>query len=129
MIKQAIYTLLKNDAAVAALVVARIYPSHLPQNCTLPAISFTRISGAEQTTHSGPNGFAEQVFQIDCWAETPLAAETLGAAVSDLLNGYTGTVGTTQITNVELLNTTDMDDVAIGDYRTSLDFSFEFSES
>jgi hypothetical protein len=45
--EKAIFTLLAADAGVAAQVGARIYPSRIPQNTTMPALVYEFISGQE----------------------------------------------------------------------------------
>lgn len=45
--RKAIYALLAADSAVAALASTRIYPTVLPQDKTVPALVYQRISGVE----------------------------------------------------------------------------------
>lgn len=45
--EKVIFSLLNNDAGIAAAVGARVYPSSLPQNTTMPAIAYQYVSGTE----------------------------------------------------------------------------------
>jgi Protein of unknown function (DUF3168) len=45
--EKATYTLLSNDAGVAALIAGRIYPGRLPQNTTMPALSYELVSSVD----------------------------------------------------------------------------------
>ena len=91
-IKAAIFSILSNDAGVAALVTARIYPAQAPQRVTAPFITYRRISGPRDHTLSGPTGLTRPRFEFSCWATTDDGAEALAAAVRAALANYSGTV-------------------------------------
>lgn len=48
-----IYTALTGNATIAAVVNSRIYPLVIPQNPTLPAITYQRVSGQHINTLDG----------------------------------------------------------------------------
>jgi hypothetical protein len=81
---------LLGDAAIAALVVARIYPLRLPQKTVLPAIVLTRISTVRYGHLRGNEALARPRYQVDAWATTHDAATELGGLVRQRLNGYAG---------------------------------------
>lgn len=86
-------TIILGDPAVAALVGTRVYPKILPQSPTLPAITYQRISRVSVADHlTGAGSLGRPRVQVDAWASTDAAAETLGAAVKARLNGFKGTV-------------------------------------
>lgn len=87
-------TILLSDPTVSGLVgAARIYPKILPQNPTLPAITYQRISRVAVADHLTAAGtLGRPRVQVDVWAATDAAAETLGAAVKNRLNGFRGSV-------------------------------------
>lgn len=60
-------------------VDARVYAGGLPADATLPAVVLHRVSG----TFDGPIDVG--VYQVDCWAATGPAAETLAYEVASLL--------------------------------------------
>ena len=68
-------------AATQALVGARIYPTLLPQDPTLPAITYQRIVTGRIRHLGGLSGLAQPRFQFNCWATTPEGARAVAAAV------------------------------------------------
>ncbi len=81
---------LLGDAAIAAVVVARVYPLRLPQRTVLPAIVLTKISGVRYGHLRGNDALARPRYQVDSWAATHDAATALGALCRQRLNGYAG---------------------------------------
>lgn len=77
---------LKAHLAAASDIVAavsdRIFPAVIPQGQAVPAITFQAISGTPQTDLSGDDGqLINYRMQINCWAESYLAAKALAEAV------------------------------------------------
>lgn len=91
-IEEGIYALLTTNVAVAAIVGTRVYPKALPQDVTLPAITYDLITPQDMTSHSGMDGTAFPHYQITGWAETPDAVRDLMKAVRICMNGYKGTI-------------------------------------
>jgi hypothetical protein len=79
------------------LAGGRVHAMKLPQDPTLPALVFIRVSTMPTYSHSGFSNFTEARFQISCWAATYMAARQLAAQVRTALDGYSGAMGTTQI--------------------------------
>lgn len=71
--------------AIAALIGTRFYPVRLPQDPTLPAITYQTIAGGEGTTHEGASGLARTRVQFDCWASTKGQVLALAKALRDAL--------------------------------------------
>lgn len=88
----ALRRILLDDAAVAALVGARIYRSVLPQKPVVPAVSYFEVSGQGDHHNAGPSGLAAPRVQISCWGETADDAAALGLKVKAALDGYRGEV-------------------------------------
>ena len=86
-------TVLLGDSGISALVGTRLYPDLLPQNPTLPALTYTQVSGIRETNLDGPMDLVERRIQIDGWTETALSRETLAEAVRLALNGFQGPLG------------------------------------
>ena len=110
-----LYTLLSGDASVSALVVARIYPVVLPQSVTLPAITYSRISGGQVNSLSGYSGLEQPRIQVDAWATTHVVVKELRDAVHAAMNGAT-TFRALLESDMDLYE----DDTKI--YRISMDF-------
>jgi hypothetical protein len=92
-IRPALRTLLLADAGIAALVVARVYPTVLPQGQKLASIVYTRISGQTDYKMEGASGYVASRMQIAAWAPTVDAASALANKVKDCLSGFSGAVG------------------------------------
>jgi hypothetical protein len=82
---------LLGNAAVVALVIARVYPMQLPEIPTLPAITYQRVATPDRalTTTSDSKLFKAR-FLINCWAATYTGARALGAAAVTALSRYQG---------------------------------------
>lgn len=80
---------------VRAIIGTRAYPEVLPQAPSYPAIRYQRIDTQRaqyRMMDTGRSAYAKPRFQIDCYATTPAAAQTLGDAVIQVLSGFAGIV-------------------------------------
>lgn len=97
-LRPGLFVFLRDDVAIGPLVtatgVARIYPVRLPQGIKLTSIVYTRVSGQGDYVMTGPSGYARPRYQINSWAPTIDAAAALSNLIKDLLDGFTGTIGT-----------------------------------
>ena len=117
-IEETLVTYLKTHAGLAGLVAARIYPLQLPQSPTLPALVYTRVSGARTHTQSWTPVIARPRIQFDCWAATYSGAKALAAQLRAALDGYHATAdtwGSRQDNDIDILD----DDT--GRYRVVVD--------
>jgi len=122
MIHKAVYYKLKNDAPIAALVGARIYPERAIQNGTMPYIVFSRITSSPRLLHhTGVVPGVESTFQIDCWSKTPQQALTISEAVVNAINGWKGTVENVKIYYARIIGQSDAYDFETGDYAVPVD--------
>lgn len=105
---EALYAHLTNDAAVAALVGARIYPGVAPADASLPRITYNQIGGQHPQEASGVAGRRRVILQINSWAASDNAAGALSEKVRLALAGLQGTLGsggsTLMIAETTLLN-------------------------
>ena len=130
----AVYTLLKNAAAVSTLVGARIYPLAAPQNPTYPLITYQRISGPRWTTMDGPTGMAQPRIQVDAFATTYAGAKALATAIRTTLDGHRGTVtvtgGTVRVGGIRLETDQDLYEADVNPklYRVQMDFMVTHDE-
>lgn len=74
-------TYLLANAGVKALIAARMYPSALPQQPTLPAVVYQQISGTHCQSLGGVLTAGSRRIQLDAYAATRLAADGLMAAI------------------------------------------------
>lgn len=81
-----------NHPALAAVQASRFYPIQLPQRGTLPASTYTIVSNVPGYSHDGMSYETPRV-QIDCYAETYLAAHALSDAYLAALAGWHAAFG------------------------------------
>lgn len=86
-IEASLYSHLKDDPDVGAIVVTRIYPGRLPQNPTYPAITYRRHRSPRINHVLGASAVKNSVFELVCYAKTYAAMRALVIAVEDALNG------------------------------------------
>lgn len=95
MIEEALYSQLTGNAGVTAIAGTRVYPAMLPQNVTLPAISYVRVDTVSVQSHSGNSGLARARFQISAWASTFTVARNLAEKIRLALESFRGSFGGT----------------------------------
>lgn len=87
MIGADIFSLLRANSAVVALVGDRIYPLVRPQGSALPAIVFTVVDDLPVNSLGGAtSGLVDALVQFDCYAKTYVSAHAVAKAVSDMLS-------------------------------------------
>jgi len=68
-------------SALAAQIGTRMYPLQLPQEPTLPALTYFQVDDPPEYAHEGQAGIHHPRWQFDVWASTYLKAKQ----VADLL--------------------------------------------
>lgn len=127
-IEAALYAHLAADAGLAAVVSTRIYPMQLPQQPTLPALTYQRISTLP-TQHRG-NAIAlhrRVRMQIDCWAADYDTTLTVRAAVLAAMNSLAQDSGP-RIDVAQLAEDRDVIDPLTARWRASIDFFIWYEE-
>ena len=85
--------LLTGDAALIALVGARIHWGRQPEIQRVhPYITLTIVSEPQGHTLDGPDGVSGTLVQADAWGESYTSALAAAQAVRARLAGYRGTV-------------------------------------
>jgi hypothetical protein len=114
----AVRAVLLADATVAALVGDRIYPKTLPQDVTLPAITYQRISTIGDLDLDGDQATAAVRVQLNLWSESYDGVCALARAVCGddetgtpgALLGYSGDTGQGVLQLVRLANLLDAEE-------------------
>ncbi|HOX22841.1 MAG TPA: DUF3168 domain-containing protein [Elusimicrobiales bacterium] len=88
--EQILYDVLRQTAAVAALVGDRIYPVRLPDEVILPAMTYLKASCIRYASHGGPSRLSSARFQLDCYSADYLDAKRLALAAVAALHGKKG---------------------------------------
>jgi hypothetical protein len=89
MIDAALITALLDDGGVSGLVSDRVFVWGSRQGTAYPYVTAQRISTAGASHLNGPNTLEWPRFQIDCWAQTALAALNCAEAVRAALDNIT----------------------------------------
>lgn len=84
---------------VSAVVGTSVYRVKMPDNPTLPAITFQTLSGEVAESRDGDGGLSMPVIGVDCWARTAKAAQDLATLARAALLGYRGTYSDREIHN------------------------------
>lgn len=134
MIGAALRTYLLTKTTITAIVAQRIHAGKLPQGGALPAIRYATISGQSSDHLTGAAGRAKPTIQIDCYAETPLAANDLAEVVRVSLQGHRGDLGGVFSHGVSLRGFREgyeppIDGSDVGKYRVSIDFDISHVEA
>lgn len=110
------------QTALTAVVTGGIFCPRLPENATLPAISFFERSG-EANPHIP--GIIISSVQFDCWADNPIDAREVYGVLYDALQGKQNiATGSTQgiMSAIEEVQGQDLVDNEIQNYFRVLTF-------
>ena len=100
----------------------KCYPIRLPQDVTLPAMMYRRISGQRIRSIQGPTGLAHPLIELSVYSKSYLEAKELAAEVRVLLDGFRGVIGSgSLVENIIIENDQDTFDDDTGIYRIILD--------
>jgi len=92
-IQTALNSYLLTQSTITAIVAAEVYQGFAPEGATLPRIVFSRVSRQAFDHLGGASGLVRSRVQIDSYATTPDAAQTLAEAIRATLHGYSGSMG------------------------------------
>lgn len=96
-IELAVYAILKAASAVTTLVGGstspRIYPVVVPQDATMPAIAYQRISSYRRPVHGSPTSLARPRVQLTILDVTYSGVKALADACREAMDGYRGSAG------------------------------------
>lgn len=98
------------DGTVLGLVSTRIYPSILPDKCTMPAITYARISTPRSEDLIATQTLTWPRIQINSWDDDYLGAKALAKAVRIALTDYTGTIGGITISDIRIMDEGDLEE-------------------
>ena len=132
-IEEAFNSRLTTTAAVTAIVGAgsasRIYPNKIPQEATLPAVAYQRVSTRRVKAHAAPTGLARVRVQVTCVARTYSEVKALAVVVRKALEGVMGTVGGLAVQGSWLETDADEYGDAEGLHSVRQDFMFWHTEA
>lgn len=88
MIETELFTRLKDDVSISALVGTRIYPKVAPQNAQTPYIVYHVINDNSNQCLGGSIYQNDVRFQIDCWSLKYSEVKQIREAVKSSLIGF-----------------------------------------
>lgn len=113
-----LHTFLQANLANGVLV----YPTRLPQDVTLPAVMYRKISGQRIRSVDGPSKLARPRFELNAYSESYTAAKNLANELRGLLDGFRGVIGAgTIVQNIIFDNDQDSFDDDTGYERIIID--------
>ena len=127
-LRSEIFDAVTGDVTVGALIGVRCYPDRLPENVTLPAVSYiahVSQNDADYRTHdTGTVPRTVARTQFNCYAATGDDADELASAVEDLWSGHKDgcTIGWAQIAN-----RVDRYEPALNRHRVIVDVMVEYA--
>lgn len=86
-IESKIYSALTGNTTIFASVSNRIFPMVMPQDTTLPAITYQRLSGGQENDLSGYSNLENPHISIMCWATNYDGALDLAEDVHVAMDG------------------------------------------
>ncbi len=100
----ALQALLAANSTVASIVGTRISADRAEQGAARPLIVYARVSSQPFTALDGTHLRTQASIDVQCWADTRLAAETLADAVAAAVRGVTSqtVVGRSAVFDAEL---------------------------
>ena len=123
------------DGTVAGLVSTRMYADAIPQSVTLPAISYSIIDTMPEECLTAIAAYARARIQIDCYATSRGAANSLADAVRLALEKFSGAISSQWVFELSLVSGEyyGIDAAESGTdqrrYVTSLDFFVHYATS
>lgn len=86
-IEEGLVAHLMADSSVTDLISTRLYPLVVPQDASLPAVAYQRISGPREHAHDGPSGLARARVQFTALGSTYAEAKSVVTALQGSLDG------------------------------------------
>lgn len=137
-IEQGLFAYLSTATAITSLVSTRIYPLVVPQDTSLPAITYQQT--ANNTDHHSltgtlrSDGCPRASIQLDVYATTYAACKEIADAVRTTLDGFRGMMGTVAVRGCYKRGEVDYNELPAdasspGEYRISVDFEIDYNES
>jgi len=122
MIEQAIRDVLVADAGVTNLVGSRVHFVQAPQDVDNPYIVLTKISGVRDNAHDGATGLVHTRIQLSVFATTYYEAKQIVQAAQNVLQAYSGLMGTVQVDSCFYENETDTYETDTKLYHVTSDY-------
>ena len=128
-IRVGVRTALLANATIKGLVSTRAYFKNLPQNPTYPCLLLEQISSDPLNTVATVPGLSWARIRVIAWGKTYAAADELGVAVENCLNGQTFSLTGLEIGSVVADGMRDMYEPNVTAHYMTQDFKIYYTES
>lgn len=101
--------ILSSNATVGALIggtgigTARVFPGDVPQNEVYPLLMVEVYDSQPFDTKDGESVVDHETVKVFCYAETTATAASLASAVREVLDNFSGTVGSYTLGHIRYL--------------------------
>lgn len=120
MIGTLIYDRLTTEATVAAVVSTRVYPQLMPQEPTLPAITYDITMGQP---NAGSAPIRDATIRVTAWAAKNADCQSLGDMIVDALDNWSDRrAGTAQLLSSIFVGSADLYDPELNIWGLSVTF-------
>jgi hypothetical protein len=123
MIHEGIVAKLNATSAVTDIIGTRIYPVALPKDPVFPCISYADISLVTDPTMTD-SGSKQKRIRFDCWSKSYGEAKRLQQTLTDLFDGFVGTLPDGTCTQALLQMELDFFESDSLTYRSLVEFAF-----
>lgn len=120
-LESSLHKIIIDAPSFGALAGTRLYPVLLPEDATLPAATYQRISTTREYATTGPVALNRVRIQLDCWADTYAEVKQLQTAILAILEDRS-TYASANIDSITLITATDGYEQDARLYRVSMDF-------
>lgn len=126
--ESALQKLITSSAGFTALASTRLYPVLLPDEAKLPAATYQTISAIPIYALEGRINLTQYRVQIEVFATTYTGAKGLAAAISDVIDAYSGVLADgSRFDSVTLESYTDLYQSDARVYSVSTDWIIQFA--
>jgi hypothetical protein len=125
LVGKAIYSILKDDSPVGAIIADRIYPNVAKQTSAFPFVVYNVTGDAPTVTKDGVSDLDENAILILCYSQTYSEASDLADKVRTALDRVDGTYEGVVLQGIQYLSYNDDFDIKDDDdgvYVKSLNF-------
>lgn len=127
-INDALYGYLSTHAGLTTLISDRIYPDNIPQDSTLPAITYIRISTQRMHEFEKDSKTVNTTIQFTIWAASRKITKTVSTQLRKALQDYSGVMNSVRVSAVLLLDETDDYNNETRLFNTYMDFKIIHDE-
>jgi len=128
-VEAALYTILSGDVTITAQTSNRIYPSYLPQDCILPALTYFRVSTIRESAMNIDPGISTTRFQVSVWSTLAQTAGTIADLVRVALHRHIGVHAGVTITDLAIENEIVTYDYDTEEHQVAMDFMIQHKET